>query len=169
MPKIYKKKCDYCDKYYEGYGIYFCSIDCSRKGKKRVGFKKGYNIGNQHAKGNPPNKTSFKAGYDVTKHWNWQGGINPEAMKIRRSMENRLWRESVLIRDNWTCQKTNIRGGNLVAHHINNFSEYVELRFAIDNGITLSKKAHINFHKKYGFKHNTREQIEEFLQIKYTS
>jgi len=33
----------------------------------------------------------------------------------------------------------------------------------IDNGITLSEKAHREFHKKYGIKNNTNEQLEEFL------
>jgi len=51
----------------------------------------------------------------------------------------------------------------LRAHHINNFAEFSELRFAIDNGITLSEKAHIEFHKKYGFKNNTKEQLYEFI------
>lgn len=96
-------------------------------------------------------------------HPNWQGGITPENTKIRNGIEFRLWREAVFARDNWTCQKTGIKGCDLVAHHILNFSKYPELRFAIDNGITLSKKAHQEFHKKYGIKNNTREQLNEFL------
>lgn len=32
--------------------------------------------GNQHAKGNPPNKTSFKEGeHSLDKHPNWKGGV----------------------------------------------------------------------------------------------
>ena len=31
------------------------------------------------------------------------------------------------------------------------------------NGITLNDKAHKEFHKKYGNKNNTKEQLEEFL------
>ena len=96
-------------------------------------------------------------------HWSWKGGITPENMRIRKSIEYRLWRESVFARDNFTCQKYEIRGGKLVAHHINNFSDFPELRFAIDNGITLSKKAHDEFHKIYGNKNNNREQLEGFL------
>jgi len=93
----------------------------------------------------------------------WKGGITPQNRKIRASVEMRLWREAVFARDNYTCQKYGIKGGKLVAHHIKNFTQFPELRFAIDNGITLSKKAHIEFHKKYGYKNNTKEQVEEFL------
>ena len=49
---------------------------------------------------------------------------------------------------------------------INNFADFPELRLAIDNGITLSEKAHKDFHNIYGNKNNTKEQLEEFLQTK---
>ena len=98
------------------------------------------------------------------KHNNWKGGITPENHKIRNGIEIRLWREAVFARDNWTCQKTKIKGGKLNAHHIKNFSKYPELRFAIDNGITLSEKAHKKFHKKFGQKNNNRKQIIKFLK-----
>lgn len=98
------------------------------------------------------------------KHPNWKGGITPENTRIRRHIEYDLWRSAVLLRDNYICQKYGTRGGKLHAHHIQNFSQYPELRFAIDNGITLSDKAHKEFHKKYGTKNNTREQLEEFLK-----
>ena len=98
------------------------------------------------------------------KHWNWKGGISPKSKIIRMSIEFRLWREAVFARDNWTCQKYKERGVKLHPHHIKNFSEYPELRFAIDNGITLSEKAHKEFHKKYGKKNNTIEQLNEFLE-----
>lgn len=94
---------------------------------------------------------------------NWRGGITPENKRIRNGIEFRLWREAVFARDNWICQKYGIKGGNLHPHYIQNFSQFPELRFAIDNGITLSEKAHQEFHRKYGKINNTREQLEKFL------
>ena len=88
-------------------------------------------------------------------------GKSTKNKRIRQSIEYRLWREAVFARDNWTCQKYKIKGGKLHPHHILNFAEYPELRFAIDNGITLSRKAHLEFHKEYGFRNNTKKQINE--------
>lgn len=96
----------------------------------------------------------------------WEGGITPEHNKIRASIEYKLWVNSVFARDGYTCQKTGIKGGKLVSHHIQNFSAFPELRFAIDNGITLSKEAHEEFHKIYGKRNNTNEQLLEFLNTK---
>jgi len=95
----------------------------------------------------------------------WKGGISTENNKIRGSIESRLWREAVFARDNYTCQKTGIKGGKLNSHHINNFANYPELRFAIDNGVTLSEKAHNEFHKIYGRRNTTKDQLIEFLTI----
>ena len=94
---------------------------------------------------------------------NWQGGITPENARIRAGIEFRLWRESVFARDNWTCPKCEIRGGKLHPHHIKNFSEYPELRFAIDNGITLCQECHKQFHTIYGKAKNNKEQLEKFI------
>ena len=94
---------------------------------------------------------------------NWRGGVTPENKTIRRSIEYRLWREAVFTRDNWTCQKTGKKGCVLHPHHIINFSQHPESRFVIDNGVTLCKEAHEEFHKKYGKENNTREQLAEYL------
>jgi hypothetical protein len=93
----------------------------------------------------------------------WKGGITPINKIIRTSIEFRIWRESVFTLQNFTCQKYGIRGGDLEAHHIQNFSQFPELRFAIDNGITFSKKVHQEFHKIYGNRNNTLQQVEEFI------
>jgi len=97
----------------------------------------------------------------------WGEMVSKKNELIRKSIEIRLWREAVFARDNYTCQKRGCRkrGKKLNAHHKNNFSEYPELRTAIDNGITLCEKCHIEFHKKYG-KKTTAEQIEGTLKLK---
>lgn len=98
------------------------------------------------------------------KSYLWKGGITPINAEIRNGIEFRLWREAVFARDNWTCQKYGIKGIKLHPHHIQNFAQFPELRFAIDNGITLSEKSHKEFHKKYGRKNNTKKQLEEYLK-----
>lgn len=100
------------------------------------------------------------------KHWSWKGGITSKNKEIRRGIEHRLWREAIFARDGWTCQKCQEKGGNLHPHHILNFSQYPELRFAIDNGVTLCRECHLEFHKKYGRKNNNQEQLNEFLSNK---
>lgn len=99
------------------------------------------------------------------KCYNWKGGINEVNDTIRKTLEYKLWREKVFERDNWTCQKYKIKGGKLHSHHIKNFAQYPKLRFIKSNGITLSDKAHKQFHKKYGIKNNTKEQLLEFLMV----
>ena len=77
---------------------------------------------------------------------NWQGGITKENHRIRNTIEFRLWREAIFVRDNWTCQKCSLRGVFLHPHHIKPFGKFPELRFAIDNGITLCAKCHKKIH-----------------------
>lgn len=81
-------------------------------------------------------------------HWNYKGGISNENHIIRNSTEMKVWRSKVFIRDNFTCQKCNVKGGVLNAHHIKPFAHYPELRFELSNGLTLCKCCHIEEHKK---------------------
>lgn len=77
---------------------------------------------------------------------NWQGGKTKLDKTIRDNLDYRLWRESIFARDNWTCQDCGARGLKLNAHHIKAFAKHKELRFAIDNGITLCKSCHQERH-----------------------
>jgi hypothetical protein len=87
-----------------------------------------------------------------------------ESKVWRSRIEYRLWREAVFARDNWTCQNCGQRGKELHPHHTQNFSQFQELRFAIDNGITLCKNCHKLFHKLYGRTDNNKEQLNSFLK-----
>ena len=75
---------------------------------------------------------------------NWKGGITSNNEKIRKSLEYRTWRETILQRDNWTCTLCGQRGGKLNADHIKRFADFPELRFAVDNGRTLCAGCHKN-------------------------
>jgi len=108
-------------------------------------------------------KRKMSEAHKGEKSFLWKGGITKESRSARNTLDIRLWREAVFVRDNWTCQKYGIRGGKLHSHHILNFSERKDLRHEISNGITMSKKAHLEFHNKYGRINNTKKQIEEFI------
>ena len=84
-------------------------------------------------------KKPWKAGSN--NHF-WKGGVTLPNENIRKSVEYRLWREAVFKRDNWTCVWCKQIGGKLHADHIKRFADYLELRFAIDNGRTLCIKCH---------------------------
>ena len=73
---------------------------------------------------------------------NWRGGITPKHLIIRSSKEYKLWRNAVLIRDNYTCIWCGYKGNKLQVDHIKPFALYPELRFAIDNGRTLCVYCH---------------------------
>ncbi|MFA5036749.1 MAG: hypothetical protein WC479_06195 [Candidatus Izemoplasmatales bacterium] len=77
--------------------------------------------------------------------------ITEENSRIRNTVEYFLWRDSVFKRDNYTCKMCGKVGGVLNAHHLWPFAKFPELRFAINNGITLCKDpCHKKIHKLLG-------------------
>lgn len=69
----------------------------------------------------------------------------------RNAREYRIWRDRVLERDNYTCQKCGavyIEGTRIHAHHIKQFTLYPELATDINNGITLCEKCHLETYKE---------------------
>lgn len=56
------------------------------------------------------------------------------------------------------------KGGNLVAHHIKNYSEHDGLRIDLDNAITLCNDCHKGFHDMYGYRNNDSKQIKLYIE-----
>lgn len=160
--------CDICGLEYKGRSKFVCSKRCARiknpikmLGKNNPMFGKPSPM-----KGKSPtleHRQKISNALSGNKSRFWKGGITTTNKLIRASLEYKIWREAVFKRDNYTCQKYQTKGGKLHPHHIFNFSENKELRFDLNNGITLSEKAHREFHKQYGIKNNTKQQIEEFI------
>jgi len=78
------------------------------------------------------------------KNINWKGGISRGYKTGYHSKEYKDWRKEVFIRDNFTCQGCGLYGGYLTVHHIKSFAHYPDLRFDINNGITLCEICHSN-------------------------
>lgn len=82
---------------------------------------------------------------------------------------NPLYKQFVMdcfARDDYTCQITGKKSnGDIVVHHINGYNWDVENRTNIENGITLNKDIHNEFHKIYGKGNNTKSQFVEFVNL----
>lgn len=72
------------------------------------------------------------------------------------------WVRNVKIRDNMTCHVCGAKNKYMIAHHINSWNKFKELRVDLSNGVCLCKKCHDNFHEIYKRGNNTAAQLEEF-------
>ena len=78
------------------------------------------------------------------KHWHWyQDRSKLKTQEDRRSTAVNEWRINIYKRDNYKCKISNKNcEGRLEAHHILNWEEFPELRYDINNGITLCHAHH---------------------------
>ena len=107
--------------------------------KKNIGKSK---IGNQSAKGYK-HSTEAKIKIGNAKkgenNYRWKDGVKRGK---HSSPEYRQWRSDVFTRDKWTCQTCGARGIYLEAHHLMSFAHHPELRFILENGVTLCRECH---------------------------
>lgn len=99
------------------------------------------------------------------------GFLISENLRLRNSSKYFIWRKSGFERDNYICQCCGKRGGRLNAHHKENFADNPDLRFEINNGITLCENCHGfaikgGFHNIYGCFYNNTEQLIEYIANK---
>jgi hypothetical protein len=142
-----KVKCNYCNKEIavipsklKNREHIYCSLECKNKGWSKY--------------------------YSGENSPNWNSNITEEERLLERNYEKYYnWRKEVFLKDKYTCQCCGYdKGGNLVAHHILNYSEYEELRTELSNGITLCKICHKKFHDLYGYRNNNNDQLNTFIQ-----
>lgn len=184
--KIYNRKCVMCHKDYKPRtnNSKYCSRECRAKAdlKERLIFNCSF-CGNEVKilKSQISNKKRIFCSKKCVHNGNsifyrgenspsWNPNITQEEReKMRHYDEYNDWRKKIFARDNYTCQCCgDNNGGNLRAHHYLNYSEHPSLRTDINNGITLCKECHKEFHDTYGYKNNNIQQFKEFLQLKKT-
>ena len=110
----------------------------------------------QFKKGQRPSpKTEFKKG-DVSwtkgmkgyfageKHYKWKFDRTQLAKRQERNdVAYQEWRKQVWQRDNFKCKMANSDcNGRIEAHHILGWTEFPELRYNLNNGITLCHAHH---------------------------
>ena len=84
----------------------------------------------------------------------------------RKTREYRIWRAKVIRRDKRCIISGSIKSRE--AHHIEDGSNNPELRFDVENGVTLSRKYHSAYHTKFlrSFRCKcTRETFYRFLKL----
>jgi len=84
-------------------------------------------------------KRKMSASRSKDKNWNWRGG----SIDKHKGLEYSIWRKEVYKRDNFKCRiNDNNCKGKIEAHHILGWINYPELRYNINNGITLCQFHH---------------------------
>ena len=117
----------------------FCSKHCSALVTKNA-------LGNKHTKETKIkiSKASLVRFLDKTNHPRYK---KDRTQLVKRQERNdgsyKEWRRSVWLRDNFKCKIANPDcKGRLEAHHILGWSSHPELRYQINNGITLCHTHH---------------------------
>ena len=134
----------------------FCSYKCYHshaKGKpltgrcleaSRISIKKAIDA----RKNNPEIRTKWLEKMRIvnagSKNWRW---ISDRSKLVNQNERNNYkyiaWTISVKKRDNYKCRIPDINcNGRLEVHHILGWTQYVELRYKINNGITLCHAHH---------------------------
>ena len=102
------------------------------------GFRAGYKQSDEH-------KGKIRDAQRGENNYKWNPN-REEVMGNKRDNTNaeyHLWARNIKRRDNWKCKISNEEcSGRLEAHHILPWSKFPELRYELNNGITLCHKHH---------------------------
>jgi 5-methylcytosine-specific restriction endonuclease McrA len=96
----------------------------------------------------------------------WRGGLTPLNKSLRNTAEYELWRNSVFLKDNFTCQVCGKRGGDLEADHLVLFTDLIQENGIKDLAGGLNcKKLWLISHGQTLCKHCHREKTREDVKI----
>ena len=123
--------------------------DTSKMTGHQHGFKKGFTPWNKNKKGlqSHSSETKIRIGLTLAGEKNYQW--IPDRTKLKTGREKcydtryKYWMLEVKKRDNWKCRIADVNcDGRLEAHHILDWEKYPELRYVVNNGITLCHAHH---------------------------
>lgn len=130
----------------------YCSVSCRSVGQQKKVIVKCVNCQTEVIKApsgvknvNFCSKKCLFSFQRSSNHPSWikdRSEVKSEIRCLRFSAQMKEWRNLVFARDNYTCQNCRERGGYIQGHHIKKFADYADLRFDVNNGITLCKKCH---------------------------
>lgn len=121
-------------------------LESSKKRKKEwdTGIrKKGWKLSEESKKRigiASTGRASHMLGKTGKLHHNWKGGVSRDVHSLSEP-KYKKWRTSVFARDKFKCKICQAKTG-LQAHHILRWADYPELRYDINNGITLCPAHH---------------------------
>lgn len=162
VKKIFEDNgCTILDKEYFGGRKYKIKYIAQCGHKHEVTFNNFYH----HNRGRVCPECAIKKNSGET-HYLYNKDLTEEERIYRRTdKKNVEFRNNVFERDDYTCQITGVRGGELAAHHLKSYASNKELRFDINNGVTLSKDFHRFAHKIFGYKQNI--DIGELVEAQF--
>lgn len=124
----------------------FCSIECYWDSTVRRDSHRCMDCDSQisPAKGVKRCRSCISKHMSGSNHWAWKEDRNSLKKENRHGdSAYREWRKEVWLRDNFKCKIANPDcAGRIEAHHILVWSEYPELRYQTNNGITLCHAHH---------------------------
>ena len=142
---------------------FFCSLNCYHK--SMIGVPHGHRTMNGRLSWNRGKKLPNQSGENHPKYIKDRTklAILSNGEEYRNSPASREWAKQVKNRDLWVCRiADNNCDGKLVAHHILPWRDFPELRYVVNNGITL---CHFHHPRKRNDEMKLSPYFQEIIKV----